>query len=317
MVEQSKDKKGTQGVPDLLPKKHLSAIEKLAASLDLTPTMLIDTLKKTAFSACVTDAQFVAAVVVANTYKLNPLLREMTAFPGKSGGVIPIVEIDGWISLVNRQKNFNGVELIENFNSEEKVNKSGTTLDSVTATFYITGKDHPVIITEYMDECFDSSKEPWKRWPRRMLRHKAYIQGARIAFGFSGIYDEDEKNRIIEAEGATILEPVIGLKHDKDKKPEPQEQQSGQDTVPIKEAEIVDDPLAYALVGDLARFGENATKAKFLADNIVKCGGKFDKEKFLGIVGGLGFSSLVEITKFEDLVKLTNVLLEEVKKLEQ
>ena len=29
-----------------------------------------------------------------------------------------------------------------------------------------------------------------------MLRHKALIQCARIAFGFSGIYDEDEAHRI-------------------------------------------------------------------------------------------------------------------------
>jgi hypothetical protein len=32
-----------------------------------------------------------------------------------------------------------------------------------------------------------------------MLRHKAMIQCARIAFGFGGIYDQDEAERIIEA----------------------------------------------------------------------------------------------------------------------
>ena len=32
-----------------------------------------------------------------------------------------------------------------------------------------------------------------------MLRHKAFIQAARMAFGFSGIYDEDEAERIAEA----------------------------------------------------------------------------------------------------------------------
>jgi hypothetical protein len=43
-----------------------------------------------------------------------------------------------------------------------------------------------------------------------MLRHKAYIQGARLAFGFSGIYDEDEKDRI-EA-GKAIDVQIVGLK---------------------------------------------------------------------------------------------------------
>jgi hypothetical protein len=31
------------------------------------------------------------------------------------------------------------------------------------------------------------------------LRHKTLIQGSRIAFGFAGIYDEDEARRIIDA----------------------------------------------------------------------------------------------------------------------
>ena len=32
-----------------------------------------------------------------------------------------------------------------------------------------------------------------------MLRHKAMIQAARLAFGFTGIYDEDEAERIKDA----------------------------------------------------------------------------------------------------------------------
>jgi hypothetical protein len=32
--------------------------------------------------------------------------------------------------------------------------------------------------------------------PKRMLRHKALIQCARVAFGFSGIFDEDEARDI-------------------------------------------------------------------------------------------------------------------------
>jgi len=299
------------------PKIKKSALEKLADRLDLSPQLLTDTLKASAFSLCKTNEQFVAAVIIANTYGLNPLLREMYAFPGKTGGVIPILGIDGWIKLVNRQENFNGVELIEN--EEEEKNKSGTTLKSVTATFHLKHRTHPVVITEYMEECYDGTKEPWKRWPRRSLRHKSYIQGARVAFGFAGIYDEDEKDRILEAETVAVTEPLIGLKGDKNKKEpdkQPESQQApGQEQV--QDAEIVEDPLAFASIGDLARFGNNAEKAKFLAENVVKCGQKLGKEKFMTLIGGTGCSTLADISKFEDLVKLTNVLLEEVKKLEQ
>jgi hypothetical protein len=51
-----------------------------------------------------------------------------------------------------------------------------------------------------MQECAIPSKDPWKRWPARMLRHKALIQCARIAFSLAGIYDPDEAERIAESE---------------------------------------------------------------------------------------------------------------------
>jgi phage recombination protein Bet len=304
MAEPSKEKGLT--VKEVKPKK--SAIDKLAARLDLSPALLTETLKASAFSLCKTNEQFVSAVIIANTYGLNPLLREMYAFPGKSGGVIPILGFDGWVKIANRQDNYNGVELIENENEQGE-------LVSVTAKFYLKNTDHPVVITEYLKECFDATKEPWKRWPRRMLRHKAYIQGARIAFGFSGIYDEDEKDRIIEAEAVEVTDPLISLKGDKTKKDT--EKKPGEDAGQVKDAEIVDDPLDYVKIGDLKRFGESAEKAKFLAENVAKCEPKLGKEKFMAILGAQGVTNLTEISKFEDLVKLTNVLLDEVKKLEQ
>ena len=49
---------------------------------------------------------------------------------------------------------------------------------------------------------------PWQSHTKRMLRHKALIQGARIAFGFAGIYDEDEAHRIIEGEAIVEKPPI-------------------------------------------------------------------------------------------------------------
>lgn len=201
-----------------VPTAKPTAIEALAERLQVTSGVLQQTLRATAFSECKTDAEFVAAVIVANTYKLNPLLRELYVFPGKSGGVVPVVPIDGWISLVNRHRDDNGeldhdgVELTEN--RSETANVSGTKVDSITAKFFIKGKTHPVVVTEYMAECYDGSKQPWKKWPIRMLRHKAYIQGARVAHGFSGIYDEDEAERIRQAQSDLTL-PQIQMPQEK------------------------------------------------------------------------------------------------------
>lgn len=186
-------------------KPKMNALEAMASRLQVQPEVLKDTLMKTAFANCKNDADFMSGMIVANTYGLNPLLKEMYAFPSRNGGIIPIVSVDGWISLMQRHKDFNGIELTENEDPE-----TGK-LKSVTCKIYLKGKDHPVVITEYMEECDQAGKDTWKKWPRRMLRHKALIQGARVAFGFSGIYDEDEGERIKEAEILISAKPIVEM----------------------------------------------------------------------------------------------------------
>jgi hypothetical protein len=63
-------------------------------------------------------------------------------------------------------------------------------------------------VTEYLSECAQNT-DVWKKYPFRMLRHKALIQCSRIAFGFSGIYDEDEANRIVDSQEKTITTAKI------------------------------------------------------------------------------------------------------------
>lgn len=162
--------------------QKVSVLNALAAKLECDPAKLAPMLKKTAFATCKTDEEFMAMCMVANTYGLNPILKEVYAFPAKGGQVVPIVSVDGWIKLMNSHPAFDGIEFDE-------------TQDSCTAIVYRKDRAHPIKATEWLAECMGTT-EPWKRWPKRMLRHKALIQAARIAFGFAGIYDEDEANRI-------------------------------------------------------------------------------------------------------------------------
>ncbi|KAF1011203.1 MAG: hypothetical protein GAK29_04983 [Acinetobacter bereziniae] len=74
---------------------------------------------------------------------------------------------------------------------------------SCTCKIYRKDREHPTVVTEYLSECQGTS-EPWKKYPKRMLRHKALIQCARVAFGFSGIYDEDEAKRIDDCQVKTV-----------------------------------------------------------------------------------------------------------------
>jgi hypothetical protein len=128
-------------------------------------------------------------LIVAKEYNLNPLTKEIYAFSGRGGGIVPIVSIDGWVNLVNSHRACDGFEF------EMEHDDSGK-LVSCTCRMFRKDRTHPVAVTEYL-ECIRGT-EPWKM-QHRMLRHKAMIQAARYAFGFSGIYDEDEGEKIANA----------------------------------------------------------------------------------------------------------------------
>nr|DAR95006.1 MAG TPA: RecT protein [Caudoviricetes sp.] len=132
-------------------------------------------------------AEIVAFLAIAKQYNLNPITKEIYAFANR-GGVQPIVSIDGWIKIINSHPQFNGMEF------DDHLDANGA-LQSVTCRIYRKDREHAVEVTEYMKECRRGT-EPWKQWPSRMLRHKATIQAARYAFGFSGIVDQDEAERI-------------------------------------------------------------------------------------------------------------------------
>lgn len=146
-----------------------------------------------------TPEQVAAVLLVADQYHLNPLTKEIYAFPNRGGGIVPVVGVDGWIKLMNEHPAADGVELVEN--NDEK-----GALISVTATVHRKDRAHPIKVTEYFVECARGT-DPWRTAPRRMLRHKALIQGLRVAFGFSGIYEPDEAERIVEAQAqARVVE---------------------------------------------------------------------------------------------------------------
>lgn len=149
------------------------------------------------------DAQFALFVSTANKFKLNPLAKEIYAFPTKGGGIQPIVSIDGWLKIINSHPEFNGMVF-------EDIREGGS-LVAVTCRIYKKNCQHPVEVTEYMEECMGDAvdkwgnKTPWGRWPARMLRHKSTIQAGRYAFGISGIIDPDEADRYKET-GAIVTE---------------------------------------------------------------------------------------------------------------
>lgn len=186
-------------LPEVAPvpmKRGLSAA--LAAKYGLDQAKFLNTVKATCFpkgGEGISNEQLAAFLIVANEYDLNPFIRQIYAFPGKEGGVIPIVPIDGWSKIVNEHPQADGSEFVyENQKGE---------LIAITCKMYRKDRAHPIEVTEFLSECTRDTV-PWNQWPHRMLRHKAYIQAARLAFGLSGIFDPDEAERIQEVEDTEV-----------------------------------------------------------------------------------------------------------------
>jgi phage recombination protein Bet len=195
-------------------KEATSALVKLANQYGLEESKLVETLRATVIKPKkvkgkdgkpdeyipASVAEVNAFLMVAAQYDLDPMLKQIHAFvPEAGGGIVPIVGYDGWVKLVNRERRFAG------FESEDHLDEKGH-LYAITGKMKVLNAQdgdinqgtYTVEVTEYLEECRGTTT-PWTKWPRRMLRNKVYSQTARMAFGFSGIYDEDEGDRILEA----------------------------------------------------------------------------------------------------------------------
>jgi phage recombination protein Bet len=181
--------------------KPRSLVARTAERFAVEPEKLLGTLKATCFRGDVSNEQLMALLVVADQFNLNPFTKEIYAFPDKRNGIIPVVGVDGWSRIINEHPQFDGMEF-----KDGPQNDKGLP-EWIECTMHRKDRGHPVTAREYMSECYREPFEkdgrkidgPWQSHPRRFLRHKALIQCARIAFGFTGIYDQDEGERIVAA----------------------------------------------------------------------------------------------------------------------
>jgi phage recombination protein Bet len=165
----------------------------MATRFGMMPDAFEQVLRATVVPKECTREQFAAFLLVAKEYNLNPLTREIFAIPGRNGGIQSVVSVDGWINLINSHPQLDGIE----FEDADA---------AITCRIWRKDRAKPCTVTEYLAEC-DRGTEPWRKWPRRMLRHKALIQCARYAFGFAGIVDPDEAERIPTGNGQRSAPP--------------------------------------------------------------------------------------------------------------
>ncbi len=180
-----------------------SVVIDMANRFGMDIDKFMQTLKGTVIPSGATNEQVAAFLLVARDYKLNPLAKQIYAFPTRGGGIQPIVSVDGWIQMVNSNPAMNGSTQKAIFGDDGKI-------EAFECTIWRKDWDHPVVITEYMAECRRDT-DTWKKYPIRMLRHKAFMQCARVAFGFAGIMDQDEFDRIKDARKKAVADDINGI----------------------------------------------------------------------------------------------------------
>ena len=193
--------------------KKQSVLATMASRIEIDPIVLHKTLKETVFKGA-NDSEFVALCVVANELGLNPLMKQLYAFPKKGGGIEAMVPIDGWLHMINRHPQYDGL-------STTDIDDAKGNIIATECTIHRKDRKHPTVVREYLTECRRKT-EPWEQMPRRMLRNKAIIQAGRIAFALSGVVDEDDAHvlgeRQVTAREVAFDPMVAGVE---ESKPEP------------------------------------------------------------------------------------------------
>lgn len=198
-----------------VPQHNKGLVVRTAERFGVDSDKMLATLKATAFrqrenGVTITNEQMMALLVVAEQYKLNPFTKEIFAFEDK-GSIIPVVSVDGWSRIINEHPALNGIE----FRYAEALTTpthGKQCPEWCEVIIYRKDREHPTVVREYLDETYQGPRGasgrpgPWQSHTKRMLRHKTVIQGARLAFGFAGIYDEDEAQRIVHPEQAPAKE---------------------------------------------------------------------------------------------------------------
>lgn len=196
-----------------------SLVKRISSKFGVDADKMLATLKATCFHTkqAASNEQMMALLVVAEQYNLNPWTKEIFAFEDSRKGIVPVVSVDGWARIINENKAMDGIEFRY---SETMVTMPGgkPCPEWCEAVIYRKDRNRPTVIREYLDEVYQPARGgfsgPWQSHSKRFLRHKTLIQCARVAFGFAGIYDEDEAQRILQAKVVSANSDVTGIEDD-------------------------------------------------------------------------------------------------------
>ncbi len=111
-------------------------------------------------------------------YRLNPRADELDLVQFEEGRWQVFITVNGWAKLINAHPTFCGIEFSEASELEEGVPLW------MGCAIYRTDRVKPIVVKEYFSE-MKTEHAAWQQMPRRMLRHRAMQQCARLAFGIT------------------------------------------------------------------------------------------------------------------------------------
>jgi len=175
------------------PGQSLSIIDEYATSRHMERKALEAVLFKTIMPQEATMEDLVAFIQLAHRFDLDPFAREIYCIKSK-GRIYPYISVDGYARVINRQEQYDGVEFAYDQDENGRI-------IAVTCSMYRKDRSRPTTVTEFLDECIMPDSTAWRKSPGRMLRHRAFAQASRLAFGISAALDE----------GSDVGGPVVDL----------------------------------------------------------------------------------------------------------
>ncbi len=157
--------------PEILLKK----LEQLGKVLGIEASELLFWMGKYLSLQTTTLLSFIHLAIA---HRLDPLIGEVALWFDAEQQAHPSITIDGWMKIINAHPAFTGIEF------EQTTAAENTAPQSMQCTIYRSDRTTPIRVQEYFDEV-KSDHPMWKSMPRRMLRHRALQQCARLAFGIS------------------------------------------------------------------------------------------------------------------------------------
>ena len=139
-------------------------------------------------------------LLLAEKYDLDVFAKEIVPYV-RGGVLMPIVAVDGWFKIATQHEQHDGHEYSESdakYGGQKQGISGQDVPEWIECTIHRKDWSHPITVREYMDEAFQAKSTTWRSYPRRMLRHRAFVQCARQVYGIGGIYEQSEAESIAE-----------------------------------------------------------------------------------------------------------------------